>query len=77
MKGAEDAQERGALGGCLFDPGMRPEEVKMLWTIVVILLALWLLGMLSSYTLGGLIHILLLLAIAAILIRVIQGRRPV
>jgi hypothetical protein len=49
----------------------------MLWTIVVILLALWLLGMLSSYTLGGLIHILLLLAIAAILIRVIQGRRPV
>lgn len=49
----------------------------MLWTIVVILLALWLLGMLSSYTMGGLIHVLLLLAIAAVLIRVIQGRRPV
>jgi hypothetical protein len=47
----------------------------MLWTIVVILLILWLLGMVSSYTLGGFIHLLLLLAIAAVLIRVIQGRR--
>jgi hypothetical protein len=47
----------------------------MLWTIVVVLLVLWLLGLLSSYTLGGFIHILLLLAIAAVLIRVIQGRR--
>ncbi len=49
----------------------------MLWTLAVILLLLWLIGMVSSYTLGGFIHILLLLAIAAILIRVIQGRRPV
>jgi hypothetical protein len=49
----------------------------MLWTIAVLLLLLWLVGMVSSYTLGGFIHILLLLAIAAILIRVIQGRRPV
>ena len=49
----------------------------MLWTIAVILLLMWLVGMVSSYTLGGFIHILLLLAIAAILIRVIQGRRPV
>jgi len=49
----------------------------MLWTLAVILLLLWLVGMVSSYTLGGFIHILLLLAIAAILIRVIQGRRPV
>ena len=49
----------------------------MLWTIAVVLAVLWLLGMLSSYTLGGFIHILLLLAIVAILIRVIQGRRPV
>ena len=49
----------------------------MLWTIVVILVVLWLLGMVSSYTLGGYIHILLLLAIAVVLIRVIQGRRPV
>ena len=49
----------------------------MLWTIFVILVVLWLLGIVSSYTLGGYIHILLLLAIAVVLIRVIQGRRPV
>jgi len=49
----------------------------MLWTIFVILVVLWLLGMVSSYTLGGYIHILLLLAIAVVLIRVIQGRRAV
>ena len=49
----------------------------MLWTIFVILFVLWLLGMVSSYTLGGYIHILLVLAIAVVLIRVIQGRRPV
>jgi hypothetical protein len=49
----------------------------MLWTIFVILLVLWLLGMLSSYTMGGFIHILLIVALAVILIRVIQGRRPV
>ncbi|GMV21210.1 MAG: lmo0937 family membrane protein [Vicinamibacterales bacterium] len=49
----------------------------MLMTIFVLLVALWLLGMVSSYTLGGFIHLLLLLAIATVLIRVIQGRRPV
>jgi Family of unknown function (DUF5670) len=49
----------------------------LLWTIFVILLVLWLLGIVSSYTLGGYIHILLVLAIAVVLIRVIQGRRPV
>ena len=49
----------------------------MLWTIFVILLVLWLLGMVSSYTLGGFIHGLLVLAIVVVLIRVIQGRRPV
>lgn len=49
----------------------------MLWTIVVLLLILWALGMVTSYTLGGLIHVLLLLAIAAVLIRIIQGRRPI
>jgi uncharacterized protein DUF5670 len=49
----------------------------LLWTIFVVLLVLWLLGMVSSYTLGGYIHLLLLLAIAVVLIRVIQGRRPV
>ena len=49
----------------------------MLWTIFVILLVLWLLGMVSSYTMGGFIHLLLVLAIAVVLIRVIQGRTPV
>ena len=49
----------------------------MLWTIFVILLILWLLGMVSSYTLGGFIHILLVLAVVVLLIRIIQGRSPV
>ena len=49
----------------------------MLWTIFLILLVLWALGMVSSYTLGGFIHLLLILAIAVVLIRVIQGRSPV
>jgi hypothetical protein len=53
------------------------ERTLMLWTIFVILLALWLLGMVTSYTMGGFLHILLVLAIAAALIRIIQGRRPV
>lgn len=46
----------------------------MLWSIFVILVVLWLLGMVSSYTLGGYIHLLLLVAIAVVLIRVLQGR---
>lgn len=46
----------------------------MLWTIFVVLLVLWLLGLVSGYTLGGFIHILLIVAIAAVLIRIIQGR---
>ena len=49
----------------------------MLTTILVLLIVLWLLGMVSSYTLGGFIHILLVLAIAVVLSRVIQGRRPI
>jgi hypothetical protein len=58
--------------------GSVPEEGDlMLWTIFVILLVLWALGMVSSYTLGGFIHLLLLIAIAVVLIRIIQGRRPV
>jgi hypothetical protein len=48
----------------------------MLWTIFVILLIMWLLGMVSSYTLGGYIHILLLLALVAVVIQLITGRRP-
>jgi hypothetical protein len=47
----------------------------MLWTIFVVLLVLWAVGLVSSYTLGGFIHILLIVAIAVVLIRVIQGRR--
>jgi hypothetical protein len=48
----------------------------MLWTIFVILFILWLLGMVSSYTLGGFIHILLVLAVVALVIQLISGRRP-
>jgi nicotinamide riboside transporter PnuC len=50
-------------------------ECYMLWTICVILIVLWLLGMVSSYTMGGLIHILLVIAIIVVLVNVIQGRR--
>jgi hypothetical protein len=49
----------------------------MLWTIFVLLLIMWALGMVTSYTLGGFIHILLILAIVSVLIQLIQGRRPV
>ncbi len=48
----------------------------MLWTIFVILLILWLLGLVSGYALGGFIHILLVIALVVVLIRIIQGRRP-
>ncbi len=47
----------------------------MLWTIFVVLTVMWLLGIVSSYTLGGYIHFLLVLAIVVVLIQVIQGRR--
>jgi hypothetical protein len=47
----------------------------MLWTIAVILLVLWLLGLVSSYTIGGFIHVLLVVAIVMVLVRLIQGRR--
>jgi hypothetical protein len=49
----------------------------MLWTLAVILLILWLLGMISAYTLNGFIHILLVVAIVVVLVRVIQGRKPI
>lgn len=55
----------------------RREEPAMLWTIFVILLVLWLLGMVSSYTLGGFIHILLVIALVVLVIQLITGRRPV
>ncbi|MFH1833661.1 MAG: lmo0937 family membrane protein [bacterium] len=47
----------------------------MLWTIALVLIILWLLGFVSSYTMGGFIHILLVIAIVVILVRVIQGRK--
>jgi hypothetical protein len=47
----------------------------MLWTICVILIVLWLLGVVTSYTMGGLIHILLVLAIIVLVVRIIQGRK--
>jgi hypothetical protein len=49
----------------------------MLWTIFVVLVILWALGMVSSYTLGGYIHLLLVLAVVVVAIRIIQGRKPV
>jgi len=49
----------------------------MLWTIAIILIVMWLLGMVTAYTLSGFIHLLLVLAIITVLIRIIQGRRPV
>jgi len=49
----------------------------MLWTIFVVLVVLWALGLVSSYTLGGYIHLLLIIAIVIVLIRIIQGRRPI
>ncbi|MDQ3186847.1 MAG: lmo0937 family membrane protein [Pseudomonadota bacterium] len=48
----------------------------MLYTIAVVLIILWLLGLVSSYTMGGFIHILLVIAIVVILLRVISGRKP-
>ncbi|MEO5804197.1 MAG: lmo0937 family membrane protein [Verrucomicrobiota bacterium] len=49
----------------------------MLWTICVILLVLWLLGLITSYTMGGFIHILLVIAIVVLLVRIISGNRSV
>jgi Family of unknown function (DUF5670) len=48
----------------------------MLWTIFVILLVLWLLGLVSSYTMGGFIHLLLVIAVVVLIIQLISGRRP-
>ncbi len=61
----------------LSDCYLQAEEETMLWTIFVILLVLWLLGIVTAYTLGGFIHILLVIAIAVVLINVISGRRAI
>ncbi|MFH0794366.1 MAG: lmo0937 family membrane protein [bacterium] len=47
----------------------------MLWTVAMVLIVLWLLGLVSSYTMGGFIHLLLVIAIVVVLVRIIQGRR--
>jgi Family of unknown function (DUF5670) len=57
--------------------GFKERNMDLLMTIGIVLLILWLLGLVTSYTLGGFIHILLVLAIIVILIRVVQGRRPI
>jgi hypothetical protein len=49
----------------------------MLWTIAIILIVLWLFGLVTSYTMGGFIHILVAVAVIVVLVRVIQGRRPI
>jgi hypothetical protein len=59
------------------DNASRKGIAPMLWTLFVILLVLWLLGVVSSYTLGGFIHILLVLAIVAVLVQLIRGRTAV
>jgi hypothetical protein len=50
-------------------------RIEMLQTIAIVLVVLWLLGMVSAYTMGGLIHVLLVIAVVVVLLRVIQGRR--
>jgi hypothetical protein len=67
-------------GRTVFGPANKRhgKERRMLWTIALILTVLWLLGLVSSYTMGGFIHILLVIAIVVVLLRIIQGRsRPV
>ncbi|WP_291162991.1 lmo0937 family membrane protein [Gemmatimonas sp. UBA7669] len=49
----------------------------MLTTLAIVLLVLWMLGMVSSYTIGGFVHILLVVAIVMVLVRIIQGRKPI
>jgi hypothetical protein len=54
----------------------RRKEMHMLWTIFVILLVLWLFGLVSAYTLGGFIHLLLIIAVVVLVIQLMQGRTP-
>ncbi len=49
----------------------------MIWTIALVLIALWLLGLVTSFTMGGFIHVLLVVAVIMVLVRLIEGRRPV
>ena len=54
----------------------KPTEKIMLWTVAIVLMVLWILGLVTSYTLGGFIHVLLILAIISVAINLIQGRSP-
>jgi hypothetical protein len=63
------------MGGVPFVKDKDKEFYNMLWTIFVVLLVLWLLGLVSSYTLGGFIHILLVLALVVLIINLLSGRR--
>jgi hypothetical protein len=79
---AQEAYERPVLFGPLvakeeIGTSLSKENKNMLWTIFVILLVLWLLGLVTSYTLGGLVHILLVLAVVVLVINLLQGRRVV
>ena len=76
MSGTKQMAPEATRARRLVDQGPRKEHI-MLWTIAVILTVLWLLGLMSSYTMGGFIHILLVLALVSVLIRLIQGRRVV
>ncbi len=67
----------GERGRAMNDAALIERNLTMLWAIAVILLAMWLLGMVTSYTVSGFIHLLLVVAIIVVLIRLIQGRRPV
>jgi hypothetical protein len=75
--GLSDFRSCGASGTDSRDRTSNPREGVMLWTIFVILLVLWLLGVVSSYTMGGFIHVLLVVAVVVALIQLIQGRRVV
>jgi hypothetical protein len=69
--------QRGVLpdGAASLVPAGYRRRCHVLWTIAVILIVLWLLGLLTSFTMHGFIHVLIVLAIIAVLIRIIQGRR--
>jgi len=61
---------------CVVGAFVAEKEANMLWTIFVILVILWLLGLVSGNTIGGYIHILAVIAIVVVLVRIIQGRKP-
>jgi hypothetical protein len=74
------AQNRPRIGsGAFLIRGIRIQprkDINMLYTIAVVLIILWLLGLVTSYTMGGFIHVLLVIAIVVVLLRVISGRSP-